>query len=217
MRSAPSSQAVAATARGWLEHRSKLGHYPSTIRFSWIIAGALDNLRQGEVSQARARLALALAAVDQAALDGGSWSLANEFLLEVPPPFSAFQNRRAPDPSEQVATRLVEDRFLDVKFVIVIPTWSPGNDWLHLQRFVNNREEILLLVVHHILFPSQKGKPKVSRQPKSLPVGINDGKRRFEFEDILFGFAGPKSSGGSSYYSAFGCLGSLFCFGWKKS
>ena len=108
MRSAPSSQAVAATARGWLEHRSKLGHYPSTIRFSWIIAGALDNLRQG------ARLALALAAVDQAALDGGSWSLANEFLLEVPPPFSAFQNRRAPDPSEQVATRLVEDRFLDV-------------------------------------------------------------------------------------------------------
>ena len=94
MRSAPSSQAVAATARGWLEHRSKLGHYPSTIRFSWIIAGALDNLRQG--------------------LDGGSWSLANEFLLEVPPPFSAFQNRRAPDPSEQVATRLVEDRFLDV-------------------------------------------------------------------------------------------------------
>ena len=98
MRSAPSSQAVAATARGWLEHRSKLGHYPSTIRFSWIIAGALDNLRQGEVSQARARLALALAAVDQAALDGGSWSLANEFLLEVPPPFSAFQNRKAPDP-----------------------------------------------------------------------------------------------------------------------
>ena len=114
MRSAPSSQTVAASARGWLEYRSKLGHYPSTIRFSWILAGALDNLRQGEVSQARARLALALAAVDQAALDGGSWSLASEFLLEVPPPFSSFQNRRAPDPSEQVATRLVEDRFLDV-------------------------------------------------------------------------------------------------------
>ncbi len=114
LRSAPSSQAMGATARGWLEHRSKLGHYPSTIRFSWILAGALDNLRQGEVSQARARLALALAAVDQAAIDGGSWSLAGEFLLETPPPFSAFQNRRAPDPTEQVATRLIEDRFLDV-------------------------------------------------------------------------------------------------------
>ena len=113
LRSAPSSHQIVASARGWLEHRSRLGHFPGTVRFAWILAGALDNLRQGDVHQARARLCLALAAVDQAAIDQGNWSLAQEVLLEAAAPMGSFQNRRV-DNTEQVATKLLDERFVDL-------------------------------------------------------------------------------------------------------
>ena len=56
---------------------------------------------------ARARCCLALAAIDQSAVDAGSWTLAQEYLLELPPPYRSFVQRRPIDPSEQQATRLV--------------------------------------------------------------------------------------------------------------
>ncbi len=109
-RTAPGSSAVAATSRGWLEHRSRLGHYPATVRFAWVLAGVHDCLRQ----QARARCALALAAIDQSALDGGSWGLAQEFLLELPPPYQSFANKMMPEQHEQISTRLADDRLMEL-------------------------------------------------------------------------------------------------------
>ena len=42
------------SARGWLEHRSRVGPFPSLVHTSWAIAGALDSLRGGFPEQARA-------------------------------------------------------------------------------------------------------------------------------------------------------------------
>lgn len=114
LRSAPNASGLAASSRGWVEHRSKLGHYPATIRMAWIIAGVHDALRAGDPEQARARCALALAAINQSALDQGSWTLAQEYLLELPPPYGSFVNRRLPDASEQVTTRLADERLAEV-------------------------------------------------------------------------------------------------------
>lgn len=113
-RVAPGTGGIGVTSRGWMEHRSRLGHYPQTIRFSWILAAIHDNLKQGEVQQARARCCLALAAVDQSAIDQGSWALAQEFLLENAPPSGAFANRRPVDQGEQLTTRLVDERFIEL-------------------------------------------------------------------------------------------------------
>eukprot|EP00438_Fugacium_kawagutii_P015962 Skav227099 [mRNA] locus=scaffold199:49523:51667:+ [translate_table: standard] len=113
-RSAPGTSTTSATSRGWVEHRSRLGHYPATIRFAWVVAGIHDSLRSNDIAQARARCALALAAIDQSSLDGGSWTLAQEFLLELPPPYNAFANRRQPEPHEQIATRLADDRLVEI-------------------------------------------------------------------------------------------------------
>ena len=114
MRSAPGTASQNTSARAWLEHRSKLGHFPTTIRFSWILAGILDNLRSGSVKEARARAALALVATDQAALDSGNWLLAQEVLLEDPPPFASFQGRRVPEQWEQTNSKLLDDQWLEV-------------------------------------------------------------------------------------------------------
>ena len=114
LRQAPGLGAVPCTARGWLEHRSKLLHYPATIRFGWTIAGILDSLRNDKVSEAKARAYLALIAIDQSSIDSGSWALAQEVLLEAPAPFSSFAGRKAVDVNEQVASRLLDDRMLDL-------------------------------------------------------------------------------------------------------
>lgn len=98
------SQATGASqtpisSRAWVEHRSRIGHFPSTIRAAWLISGIHDSLRQQDVDQARARCCLAFAAID---------------LLELPPPYGSFAQRRPIDASEQQATRLVDDRFLEI-------------------------------------------------------------------------------------------------------
>ena len=113
-RTQPGTASVLTTSRAWVEHRSRLGPYPSTIRAAWLIGGIHDALKNQDVEQARARCCLALAAIDQAAMDAGSWTLAQEFLLELPPPYSSFAQRRSLDPAEQQSTRLVDDRFLEV-------------------------------------------------------------------------------------------------------
>ena len=114
VRQAPGLAGVPFTCRGWLEHRSKLQYYPNTIRFGWVLSGILDSLRAGNHGQARARTALALAALDQSSIDAGSWVLAQELLFEPPAPFSSFQRYRGVDHSEQVASRLIDDRILEV-------------------------------------------------------------------------------------------------------
>ncbi|CAE7762671.1 unnamed protein product, partial [Symbiodinium necroappetens] len=83
-----------ASARAWVEFRSRVGNYPSTIRAMWAIAGILDSLRDGSPAEARARACLALASFDQQSIDNGAWVYAQEITLEPSPPLSAFQSRR---------------------------------------------------------------------------------------------------------------------------
>eukprot|EP00435_Cladocopium_sp_Y103_P014519 s5181_g3.t1 len=114
MRSGPGTTDLPVTSWGWLEHRSKLLHYPSTIRSAWIIAGIHDCLKNKKFAEARAKASLALAAYDQSSLDSGSWQLAQGLLLELPAPYASFANRKAPDASEQTSSRLIDERILEL-------------------------------------------------------------------------------------------------------
>ena len=110
----PGVAMMPTTARGWLEHRSKIGNYVGAIRPAWIMAGAWDDLRQGNADRARARLALGVAAYDQQAYDRGSWLLAGEMSLEHPPPYGGFSARQPPDVWETPHTRLIDGRWFDL-------------------------------------------------------------------------------------------------------
>ena len=84
------------TARGWVEHRSKIGPYKAVAHASWGIAGVLDQLRKGNTSGARARCCLLLLQLDQSCVDKGSWGLASDLSLELPPPFTSLSQHQAP-------------------------------------------------------------------------------------------------------------------------
>ena len=105
-----------ATSRAWLEYRSNLGHYPTTTRLAWCIAGIWDALRSQRPEEARARAALAIACVDQQALDGGAWTLAEQFSLEGPPPLASFANRRHQglEHSDIYHSRIFESRWAEL-------------------------------------------------------------------------------------------------------
>ena len=111
---APGSQNREVSTRAWLEHRSKIMYYPTTIRFVWMLGGIHDSMRRGAWEEARARTCLALAAADPAAVDSGSWLLAQEMLLEDPAPMSSFQGRKQPESWEQASSRLLDERWLEV-------------------------------------------------------------------------------------------------------
>ena len=49
-----------SSARTWVEFRSRVGYYPTTIWMMWCLAGILDSLRDDGVSEACARTCLAL-------------------------------------------------------------------------------------------------------------------------------------------------------------
>eukprot|EP00435_Cladocopium_sp_Y103_P020927 s3291_g5.t1 len=114
LRSAPGSSSQTTSWRAWIEHRSRIGHYPTTIRFCWILGGILDALQTGATAEAQARAALGLLAEDQAALDSGSWVMAQEVLLEEPPPMASFKGKERPEVWEQAASKLLDERWLDV-------------------------------------------------------------------------------------------------------
>ena len=113
-RSRPAAELVSTSSRAWVEHRSKLQHYNLSIRFAWAVAGIHDCLKQGRVEEARSRCCLTLAAIDQSSIDNGSWTLAQEILLEQAAPFASFVGRRGPDLQEQPASRLLDERLLEV-------------------------------------------------------------------------------------------------------
>lgn len=114
LRTAPGSSSQATSWRAWIEHRSRIGHFPTTIRFCWILGGVLDALQAGAVAEAQARAALGILAADQAALDNGSWVMAQEALLEEAPPMSSFKGKERPEQWEQTASKLMDERWLDV-------------------------------------------------------------------------------------------------------
>lgn len=116
LKAGPGASQRATSARAWLEHRSKLQYFPSSIRQAWVLSGIYDCLASGRVAEAkaRARSLLGIAALDQASLDGGSWLMAQEMLLEAAPPFASFQGRRLPESWEQSVTKLIDERWAEI-------------------------------------------------------------------------------------------------------
>ena len=114
VRMSPGVSSQDFSTRAWVEHRSKLQHYPQTIRMAWILAGAHDAMRQKRFEEAKARILLGIVALDQASLDGGNWALAQEVLLEPAAPFHSFVGRKLPEVWEQTTSKLLDDRVADV-------------------------------------------------------------------------------------------------------
>ena len=110
----PGSGQIPVTCRAWLEMRSKVQSYPTTIRFLWAVAGVADAIKDNKIDEAYCRCLLTLAAGDQLSIDRGSWSLAAEVLLEDGPPFGAFGVRPLPSGAEQPFSRLIDPRWLDL-------------------------------------------------------------------------------------------------------
>ena len=111
---APGPEGVNLTTRAWLEHRSRVQQFAGPVRWGWQTAGALDALLAGREEECKARLCLMLCALDQSALDGGSWLLASEMLLESPPPLSSFSKHRSPEPGESHQTKVMDPRWISL-------------------------------------------------------------------------------------------------------
>lgn len=159
--SLPNTSGHAFTARAWAEHRSKILNYPRSVRFTWAVAGALDALRENKPDEARARLGLCLAQMEQEALDHGSALLSQEFSFEPPPPFSSFQTHQLPEATEMPYTKLLP------------PTWvaACAHKLKEVDTYIDMRKKL-----------GQRGKPSVpaSPVPKAPPKagGKGGGKRK---------------------------------------
>eukprot|EP00439_Symbiodinium_sp_Y106_P035723 s3873_g4.t1 len=102
------------TVRGWLEHRSHLQSFAGPIRQGWTLATIVDLLNSGQAEQAKATALLAIAALDQSAIDNGNWLLAAEFSMDHQPPFASFQRPRTLDNLEAKQTRIVDPRWISL-------------------------------------------------------------------------------------------------------
>ena len=155
----PGTSAGGVTARGWLEHRSKIQNFPSTVRTAWMIAGILDALRMDRPAEARARCCVALAAMDQQAVDKGSWLLANEVSLEAPPPFHSFALHRAPEVWEPPHSLLIDPRWCEL--------------FMAKLRDISDFQEKKTKLVQYQARPGQPEPyvPKVEPNPKKSPKG----------------------------------------------
>lgn len=110
----PGLTSSTVSARGWLEHRSRIQSFPASIRSGWALAGIWDCLRTGRHEEARARAGLALAQLDQQACDRGSFLLAAEVSLESAPPYSAFSSHQPPESWEHPHSKLLDPRWVDL-------------------------------------------------------------------------------------------------------
>ena len=112
--SGPSLEDRKCTVRGWVEHRSHLQQFAGPIRSAWTLASIVDQLNNDQPEAAKATALLALASLDQAAVDQGNWLLASEFSMQPSPPFSAFQRPRTLDPLESRQTKIIDPRWISV-------------------------------------------------------------------------------------------------------
>lgn len=110
----PGEPSAGGTARGWLEARSRVQNFTGHVRWCWQVAGIWDALMADRPEEARARCALLLSAADQSSVDGGSWILAQQVLLEAPPPYHMFSFHQGPSFHERQRTALLDPRWLDL-------------------------------------------------------------------------------------------------------
>ena len=159
---APNSGVPTVTARGWLEHRSRVQAYPRTVRWTWGVAGILDCLVNNKAGEARARAGLMLAQADQEAIDHGGWLLAGEFGLEPAAPVSSFASHSIPDPLELQYTRLVDARWIEA----FVGRLKEADDYLERRKKLGNRQSTVPNPIPPKTNPTGKGKGKKGKDAK---------------------------------------------------
>lgn len=128
------------------------------------MAGVLDCLRLGKVEEARARACLALAQLDQQAIDRGNFMLASELSLESAPPYSAFSGHTLPESWEAPHSKIVGPRWMDL--------------FMHRLREVADFQEKKMK-----LSGARKPEDHADKPPKpGRPTGKGNGKERMEKE-----------------------------------
>lgn len=80
---------------------------------SMVLAGCWD-LGLPDERAAGASCALLLSAADQSSIDGGSWLLAQQVLMESPPPYHSFATHQNRSIHERQHTALLDSRWLDL-------------------------------------------------------------------------------------------------------
>lgn len=112
----PGMTAKGLNARAWVEFRSKVGNYRTSVYSSWSVAGILDSLIAGNVAKARARACVLLLMLDQSSIDKGNWTMAGELSLEPPPPFSSYAQHQAPSiqDGESPFSKLLDPRWAEL-------------------------------------------------------------------------------------------------------
>ncbi len=125
-------------ARAWVEHRSRIGAYKVSAFSSWAAAGILDDLMAGNHQGARARAALLLLQLDQAAIDKGSWTLAGELSLETAPPLASLSQHVGPaiHEGESPYSRLLDARWAEIALAHLRDT----EDYLNKRRGLNKKQ-----------------------------------------------------------------------------
>ena len=144
------------TARGWVEHRSKIGPYQAVAHASWGIAGVLDQLRKGNTSAARARCCLLLLQMDQSCVDKGNWSLASELSLEAPPPSVSLSQHLAPSVLLGGQKWLLLISKIKTTTLLAVATWE--------------RRELQIKRKHHLLDRRRLRSTKPRRRPHLRPT-----------------------------------------------
>ena len=102
------------TARSWLQSRSRVQNYTNHVRWMWQIAAVWDCLMQDRVQEARARVALLMAAGEQSSIDSGNWLISTVSLLEGPPPYQQFSHHAAPASHELQHSALLDPRWFEL-------------------------------------------------------------------------------------------------------
>ena len=161
----PGISSSSVSARGWLEHRSRIQAFPASIRAGWALAGIWDCLRGGRNDEARARAALALAQLDQQSCDRGSYLLAAEVSLEAPPPYASFSAHLAPEVWELPHSRLLDPRWVELM--------------MHRLRELSDYQEkkMKLSGARHQTVEDVEKPPK-NPKPKPSPKGGGKGKEK---------------------------------------
>ena len=160
----PGSSQIPVSCRAWLESRSRVQHYPSTISFLWIIAGIGDALREERHEEAYLRCLLGLAAGDQLSIDRGKLECGGRFFSRTPrrfPPSRPTRCRPAPRCPSPSSSTHGGWRSSWLGFGTWTSTWRAGGSW-PVDRVPELAEEKMVELL--------QGGPR-SRRPRLLPLG----------------------------------------------
>lgn len=77
----------------YLEHRSRLQNYDTSINLAYMFAGIIAALQRDRPAEALARAYASLGSLEQFSMDGGTWLVAIELAMIEEPPYAAYANR----------------------------------------------------------------------------------------------------------------------------